>query len=460
MKRVFCNLFVILLTITTGAIFNIGTVDAHDATYTHGHTSTGEICGTDWWNPCPADAFPTLTSEEKARIVSLVTLDAVIFNELFNASNDAHDWVELRNVTNTDVDLSGWSLIVTSSEEGKSIAFPAGTVLPAGELLLFVNTDPSEPNMPLSTSEDTSYQYLVDAAFTLPQVDFLLLLRSPTAWEDSAGSFLFGHEESTTTVDFTLNTAWSRAKASVLGNQTEAWVVSGYQGGLGYDENTPEASGLGTPGHPHEMLLGDVNGDGVVNILDLVLVASQFGQSGETTVDLNNDGVVSIQDLVLVANSISGAAGAPSARSLTAGQVQEWLRLAKDGATLPIQTLITQPDFSYERGIQVLEQLLQMLIPKETTLLANYPNPFNPETWIPYQLATASDVQIAIYDTRGILVRQFNLGHQPAGLYQSRSRAAYWDGTNELGESVASGIYFYTLTAADFSATRKMLILK
>ena len=108
----------------------------------------------------------------------------------------------------------------------------------------------------------------------------------------------------------------------------------------------------------------------------------------------------------------------------------------------------------------MLEQLLKMLIPEENALLANYPNPFNPETWIPYQLATAGDVKIAIYDGQGTLVRQFDLGHQPAGLYQSRSRATYWDGTNALGESVASGIYFYTLTSDDFSATRKMLILK
>ena len=99
-------------------------------------------------------------------------------------------------------------------------------------------------------------------------------------------------------------------------------------------------------------------------------------------------------------------------------------------------------------------------IPDTTGLLANYPNPFNPETWIPYQLATHTDVLILIYDARGILVRRLELGHQPAGTYTSKSRAAYWDGRNTLGERVASGVYFYVLTAGDFSATRKMLILK
>ena len=100
------------------------------------------------------------------------------------------------------------------------------------------------------------------------------------------------------------------------------------------------------------------------------------------------------------------------------------------------------------------------LPPHATVLLANYPNPFNPETWIPYQLAKPADVTLHIYAANGALVRTLALGHQPAGIYQSRSRAAYWDGKNELGEKVASGIYFYTLSAGDFTATRKMLIRK
>ena len=98
--------------------------------------------------------------------------------------------------------------------------------------------------------------------------------------------------------------------------------------------------------------------------------------------------------------------------------------------------------------------------PRETTLLPNYPNPFNPETWIPYRLAFPADVTVHIYAVNGSLIRHLPLGHQAAGMYHGRSRAAYWDGKNELGEPVASGIYFYTLTADDFNATRKMLIRK
>ena len=99
-------------------------------------------------------------------------------------------------------------------------------------------------------------------------------------------------------------------------------------------------------------------------------------------------------------------------------------------------------------------------IPQETSLLSNYPNPFNPETWIPYQLSEPADVALTIYDINGRVVRDLGLGHQRAGTYHGRTRAAYWDGKNAVGEPVASGVYFYKFTAGDFSATRKMLIRK
>ena len=108
----------------------------------------------------------------------------------------------------------------------------------------------------------------------------------------------------------------------------------------------------------------------------------------------------------------------------------------------------------------VLEQLLVSLTPKETELLSNYPNPFNPETWIPYRLAEDAFVTLTIYDGSGRLVHRFDVGHQIASAYESRSKAIYWDGTNELGERVASGVYFYHLSAGDYSATRRMLIIK
>ena len=100
------------------------------------------------------------------------------------------------------------------------------------------------------------------------------------------------------------------------------------------------------------------------------------------------------------------------------------------------------------------------LLPDATSFLSNYPNPFNPETWIPYHLAKPADVRLTIYDMRGVVVRELVLGHQAAGFYTNRSRAAHWDGRNDFGEKVATGIYFCTFEAGDFTATRKMLIRK
>ena len=210
------------------------------------------------------------------------------------------------------------------------------------------------------------------------------------------------------------------------------------------------------PPEPDNRIFGDVNRDGAVNIQDLVIVSSRFGQKGNNIADINGDRLVDIVDLVLVANAFGADAAAPSLNpqileQLTAADVKRWLNQAR-------QLSLTDP--AYLRGITVLKQLLMALTPKETVLLPNYPNPFNPETWIPYHLAKDADVTLHIYAMNGTLVRTLTLGHQAAGLYQNRSRAAYWNGKNELGEKVATGVYFYTLTAGDFSATRKMLIRK
>ena len=205
-----------------------------------------------------------------------------------------------------------------------------------------------------------------------------------------------------------------------------------------------------------EKLTSDVNGDGTVNIADLVLVAANLGKTGQNAADVNGDGVVNIADLLLVAGALGTTAAAPSLHPqalemLTDADVKQWLSAAQK---------LDLTDTTSLKGIRFLEQLLSVLIPKETALLPNYPNPFNPETWIPYHLAKEADVALTIYAIDGQVVRTLALGHQPAGMYQNRSRAAYWDGRNAFGEPVASGVYFYTLTAGDFTATRKMLIRK
>ena len=199
----------------------------------------------------------------------------------------------------------------------------------------------------------------------------------------------------------------------------------------------------------------DVNGDGVVNILDLTLVAQSFGTDKEG-IDVNGDGVVNVFDLVFVAGAIGGGGAAPSAYSpelsnISAADVERWLALAQG---------LGIGDANFQRGIRFLEGLLAALTPKETTLLPNYPNPFNPETWIPYRLAQEAEVAITIYDTRGTPVRQLALGNQAAGYYAERGKAAYWDGRNEDGEAVASGIYIYQFRSGDYAASRRMVIVK
>ena len=203
----------------------------------------------------------------------------------------------------------------------------------------------------------------------------------------------------------------------------------------------------------------DVNKDGRVSILDLILVAQDFGKTGvqNTRTDINKDGKVNILDLRRVAESMNAATGAaaPSAvamgNSASPAMIETWIALAaveNDGSR------------AFREGITNLQRLLVSLRPERTVVLANYPNPFNPETWIPYQLASPAEVRLRIYAMNGVLVRTLDLGHQPAGVYQQKNRAAYWDGRNALGEPVASGLYFYTLTAGDFTGTGKMLIRK
>ena len=199
----------------------------------------------------------------------------------------------------------------------------------------------------------------------------------------------------------------------------------------------------------------DVNGDGEVNILDLVQVAANFTKIGENDADVNRDGVVDILDLVLVAGAIGGGA-APSAyphalSALTAADVESWIAQAQG---------LKLTDARLQRGIRFLEQLRAALTPKETVLLPNYPNPFNPETWIPYHLAHGAEVNITIFDAKGVTVRELALGRQAAGYYVDRGRAAYWDGRNESVEPVASGVYFYQLRAGEYAASRRMVIVK
>ena len=202
----------------------------------------------------------------------------------------------------------------------------------------------------------------------------------------------------------------------------------------------------------------DVNGDGTVDVKDsdALIVAVAAGVT-DAKYDVNGDGKVDINDVVAVtANRSESAAGAPTLLGMKLNALEV------DRLQEQIDLLIATNDQSPAamRTLVYLQQLIVMARPEKTQLLANYPNPFNPETWIPYELATDTDVKITIYNAQGVVIRTLQLGQQSAGYYTDRERAAYWDGQNAFGEQVASGVYFYQLETDDMSALRKMVILK
>ena len=253
----------------------------------------------------------------------------------------------------------------------------------------------------------------------------------------------------------------------------------GFQDGTTYIPGPPGPGGL------------DVNGDGEVTVIDLAIVALFYGTQVPVGVDLpadvNADGTVDLSDLIAVAEAID-AAGTSGVLSIDDVEVVlEAIEVAAAKAPARFSTSqharlsdvayrnvaaafeatkhLATDDVRLGKWKPLLKELLQLLtemrgIPDTTALLPNYPNPFNPETWIPYHLAQDAEVTLTIHDVRGVLVRELTLGHQAAGVYESRARAAYWDGKNEFDEPVASGLYFYTLTAGEFTATRKLLIRK
>ena len=200
----------------------------------------------------------------------------------------------------------------------------------------------------------------------------------------------------------------------------------------------------------------DLNSDGTVDNTDAGLVADAMGTSN-ARYDVNGDGTVNFLDLLLVFdNRDPGAAGAPTIVGMKMSAAQ--IDIIEEQIDLLIATNDRSP--AAMRTLIYLQQLLVTARPEKTQLLANYPNPFNPETWIPYELATDTNVRITIYNTQGVVIRSLQFGHQSAGYYVGRDRAAYWDGRNALGEQVASGLYFYQLETDEMSLMRKMVILK
>ena len=213
----------------------------------------------------------------------------------------------------------------------------------------------------------------------------------------------------------------------------------------------------------------DVNIDGVVNIFDLSTVVRYLGQPIPTDLDIypdvNGDSVIDLNDVMLVSSHFGESyqtneiPAAPQSVGVSLRLISPTIRKQLESIYREL-LLVPKNSPEFIRTIQVLQHLLFPSFPTYNQLLQNYPNPFNPETWIPFQIASPGQVTIEIYDAAGALVRRIGLGHLMPGRYLNRAKAAYWDGTNVYGESVASGIYFYTLSTASFRATRKMIISK
>ncbi len=202
----------------------------------------------------------------------------------------------------------------------------------------------------------------------------------------------------------------------------------------------------------------DVNNDGSVDVDDLLIVANSF--ESDTLefpkTDINQDGVVDIIDFLYVAAHLGESSDIASPESNPipfqyVDRIEHLLaeaRIADDGSQV------------FRKGIANLENLINSVVPNKSTLLPNYPNPCNPETWIPYDLAEETDVNIRIYNQKGETICQLSIGIQTAGMYRNQARAAYWDGHNSAGEPVASGVYFYSLLTGQRKITRKMVVKK
>ena len=211
-------------------------------------------------------------------------------------------------------------------------------------------------------------------------------------------------------------------------------------------------------------LASDINGDGLVNIVDLILVARDFGTASTGPTDVNGDGIVNIVDLIMVARDF-GMTAAPSLNTSNPNYRSALFEEAERQGQALLGDVKTMNEYgitpdNVTDALKMFGQLKEQysaIIPAQAALGANYPNPFNPETWIPFALDRAGDVTVDIYDPRGTLVRRLDLGYQQAGQHFGRNSAAYWDGKNDAGERVASGTYFSTLNQGP---TRRMTMRK
>ncbi len=430
-------------------------------------------------------------SPRPAQIQSVISISEIMYGS--ERSFTPVQWIELHNAGPDLINLAGWKLIIQNVDSPEltgpvsaTITFrddfwgDAPRIWPNDIVLVVGSSDSNSRNLAKDQVYDLDWRTPLPIGFWTTWLSaegfYIQLIDDEGNLVDEAGNLDGDDGNLLWDLPYSANRGRTRAghRTSLIrryanslpldGTQAGSWITAA-DANLTADQRTyyGDRDDISTPGIgivineiSTQFIEYDVNQDGVVNISDLVLVAGRLGQSGPNAADVNGDGVVNIQDLILVASALGQTQAAPSLHPaslemFTVTDIQEWLAEAQG---------LDLTDPKLQSGIRFLEQLLSVLVPKETELLHNYPNPFNPETWIPYRLAEDAFVTLTIYNQRGSVVRRLNVGHQTASVYESRSKAIYWDGRNAVGDRVASGIYFYTLTAGDYSATRKMVILK
>jgi hypothetical protein len=286
-------------------------------------------------------------------------------------------------------------------------------------------------------------------------------------WDDTPYELPHG----TTKVQVTLHyqtASWEYIKFLTEENRTNDWGKKLYDVWTKSGFSSPVAMATATASVPTAPITSvwDINKDGVVDILDIVIVGQNFGQSPlvEKGADVDQNGVVDILDLVLVAQHF----GERTAIAIKAAPSGIWRASPDQRKSIEklYQALLKEPGRSrdLESTLNLLRSLLESLesgnFAESSRLLNNYPNPANPETWLPYQLDRSTTVTIRIYNAVGQLVRTLNLGWKNPGIYIEKARAAYWDGRNEKGEVVASGVYFYTMQADGWTSTRRLILVR
>ena len=279
------------------------------------------------WSPSVSGTTGYVLLATRELAPSPVASDRLVFNELRNANDDKHDWLEVKNISDADMPLAGWEISIVASAGGAAnqdvgiITFPAYT-LPAGEVLLIVNTSPSQTDLASGVNIATGagkkgarHRYLVAADMKLPSTQYLLLLRSVTdkngtaeALEDVAGNyfretgdFFFGDEGTQVwplqdtarpspadAAPLAVGEVWARVSTDKRGYLAAAWGQRGYQAGLGYERGADAETSLGTPGYANTAVTGEAP-SGRVSISELMFAKKSGRRTVPQWIELYNN---------------------------------------------------------------------------------------------------------------------------------------------------------------------------